>query len=241
MAKALLIVAAAFCAQMVDGSLGMGYKAIASSLMLGFGVPPLVVTGTVHAASLATSAASGAAHWRQGNVVVANLKDLAIWGSIGALFGSLVALSVDGSVLRPVMSAILLLVGLRIAWRFWTERAGRVQWLNLPVLGAVGGAVDAVGGGGWGPIVTSGTIEHTAEPRTSIGTANAAEAFVSGTVAVVLLSSGHVSDWWPVVWLAVGGVLAAPIAARLTARLNPRVAGVSVGVLLVLLNVWNLT
>jgi hypothetical protein len=236
----IVVVLVAFVSQMIDGSLGMGYKAISSSILLSVGIPPATVTATTHAAGFFTSTASGAAHWREHNVVKRHLLQLAVSGVAGGLLGCLVVTSFDAAVLKKFMASMLILVALRIILQFSRSSVKRTKWLKLPPLGVVGGFLDAVGGGGWGPVVTTGTIEITGAPRTSIGTSNAAEAFVSGAVAVALVGSDRVSDWSLVLWLALGGLLAAPFAAKITRRMSPRAAGLAVGVLLLLLNLRTL-
>ncbi|WP_304502074.1 sulfite exporter TauE/SafE family protein [Brachybacterium sp. FME24] len=237
---------AGFLAQMVDGALGMGYGVTSASLLLATGMAPAVVAATVKFAQLGTTLASGASHWQAKNVEGRIVARLAVPGGIGALVGATVlsALSLDAA--APVMSALLLALGILVVLRFTTRRdratttaPGSPGGRLLIPLGLVGGLVDSTGGGGWGPVVTSTllTSARTA-PRTVIGSVAAAEFVVTVCASIGFLLGlglGGVSLGLTLA-LMIGGVLAAPIAARLAGRLPAGMLGVLVGSLIITLN-----
>jgi hypothetical protein len=238
----LLFAFVGFLAQIVDGALGMAYGVISSTVLLAFGVPPATASASVHAAEVFTTAASAGSHAVNKNVNWKIFVPLAVGGCVGGALGAFVLTSIDGDVLKPFITAYLGLMGAVILYRAWRARTAR----PFPVkysgpLGAVGGFLDAVGGGGWGPTVTSAMVGSGAEPRVSIGTANTAEFFVTSAISATFLAallSGHwaeaegfSSHAGSVAGLIVGGLLAAPFAG-LVVRIAPvRVLTTLVGVL----------
>lgn len=220
-----------FLAQIVDGALGMAYGVISSTVLLSFGVPPATASATVHAAEVLTTAASAGSHAVNRNVNWKLFAPLALGGCIGGAIGAFVLTSIDGGVLKPFITGYLALMGVLIiyrAWRATTPRPFPARWSGP--LGGVGGFLDAVGGGGWGPTVSSALVGSGAEPRESIGTANAAEFFVTATISAAFLAallSGHWKEaeglgqhLSAVGGLILGGLLAAPLAG-LVVRIAP--------------------
>lgn len=247
MTQLLLIALAGFGAQLVDGSLGMGYGVTSASLLLATGLAPALASASVNLAQLGTTLSSGAAHWRAGNVDWAIVRRLAIPGAAGGLLGATLLSSLPGSAARPIMAVLLLGLGLGVIVRFLTrppEADGKGHaWsrhrLFLGPLGFVGGLVNATGGGGWGPVVTS-TLLTTgpATPRRVIGSVSASEFVVTVSASVGFLiglglSGLHLGT---ILALMAGGVLAAPLAAALAGRLPARVLGVAVGAMITNLN-----
>lgn len=235
-----IFVAIGLAAQLVDGALGMAYGVTSSSLLLAFGLPPAVASASVHAAEVATTGVSGLSHGYFGNVDRKLMWSLVLPGVLGAITGAWLLASVDWTWLRPLVAAYLLLLGLMLVWRAWrgqrrAPRAGR----NVP-LGLGAGFLDAVGGGGWGPLTTSHLMARHLEPRIAIGTANAAEFFISLVVSVVFLATLGVSHVHVVLGLLVGGVIAAPFAAWLTRRVPARPLMALVGLLVSALSLYNL-
>lgn len=232
----LLIAAIGFLAQIVDGAIGMAYKVTASSLLLGLGLPPATVSGTVHAAGAFTSAVSGFAHWRLGNLDKSLLLRLAVPGIVGGVLGSLVLVAVPADAIRPWISLYLLLLGLYILSKaiLGGVRQQRIAGRVAP-LGLVGGLFDAIGGGGWGPIVTTTLVGHGVPPRIAIGSVNTAEFFVTVTIAGTLLVATNAAIWVAVAALVAGGVVAAPFAALATRHLPERVLMATVGIVVMVL------
>lgn len=221
-AELLLYAVLGFVAQTIDGAVGMAFGLTVSSALLSSGVAPAAVSATIHAAEIFTTAASGIAHYRNGNVDVRLAMRLALPGVVGGLLGVGLLTWVDASYIRPVVSAYLLLMGLNLLRRGLatdppTDGHAGVVWR----LALVGGFLDASGGGGWGSLVTTSLINRGLAPRFAIGTSNAAEFFVASSVTAAFVASFGLVFWPMVLGLVIGGVAAAPLAAHAT-RIVPR-------------------
>jgi uncharacterized membrane protein YfcA len=253
----LAIVVVGFIAQLVDGSLGMGFGVMSMSMLLAVGVAPSVASATVHVAKIGTAIISGAAHWRFGNVDTQVMLLLGIPGAIGAYIGASVLSNLSLEVAKPYVSIVLLTLGVVIIARFLHKRrkaaanaeAGitpapkarhpRPVWLLAP-LGFIGGFVDASGGGGWGPVTTSTLVASgRLSPRTTIGTVNAAELAVAVAASVGFLQHlGTSGVRWDVTGaILLGGLLAAIPAAWLVRHVDERFLGLAVGVLIIFLSI----
>jgi uncharacterized protein len=229
-------------AQVVDGALGMAYGVTSTSFLLSVGVPPAAASASVHLAEVFTTGFSGLSHWKLGNVNKALFKRLVIPGVIGAVLGAYIVTSIDGKVLRPYISGYLLLMGLYIlvkAFRRITVATEPPKY--VAPLALTGGFVDAVGGGGWGPVVTTSLISTGQEPRLTIGSVNAAEFFIAVASGVSLAVLGGFTVWVTIAGLIFGGVFAAPLAAVLTKHAPTKVLMVIVGLLITGLSVYNLS
>lgn len=228
-------------AQLVDGVMGMGYGVMSNSLLLASGLPPAAATATVHVAKAFTGAASGLAHWRLGNIDKCIFFRLLIPGIIGTLIGVKFVTSIDGNLLRPWISAYLLAMGIYILFRAFRTLASAIPTRRyLFPIAFLGGFADSVGGGGWGPVVTTSLIGSGHEPKTTIGSVNAAEFVVtlaSGFSFAVLIGIQH---WESAAGLVFGGVMVAPFAARLTHRINRRALMISVGMLICTLSLFTI-
>lgn len=229
----LLYVLAGFIAQLIDGALGMAYGVSASSLLLTFGVPPAPASASVHVAKVFAGGASALSHWRAGNVIIPFARKLAIPGAIGACGGALVLTSVRPEIIRPVVAVYLVLMGAVIVAKSVRRSIHVGSERHLVTLGAAGGFCDAMGGGGWGPIVTGTLLARGNEPRTTIGSVNFAEFFVAMASTAMFMSTIGLELWRPAAGLAIGGLVAAPIAARLTGRLPVRPLMLGVGLLII--------
>lgn len=240
----LIVAAAGFGASFVDGSLGMGFGPTSSSLLLMSGLPPAGVSATVNLAKIVTGVAGGASHWRLGNVDRRLVVRLAVPGAIGAAVGAYLLTAIDGDQLRPVLAALLFLVGLRILLRFRRPLARSDDAATADVGGGVGVVVaGATGGvtngliGAWGPVVTPYLLHRRVPPRIVVGSVNTAEVAVAVVAAGSLLGAG-VGDVSPATVAAMlgGGVIAAPIAAWAIRYVAPRLLGVLVAGLLLVTN-----
>ena len=237
----LLFIAIGFAAQMVDGAIGMAYGITASTVLISFGVPPATASASIHAAEVFTTAASGTAHWRMGNVDRNLVMRLAVPGMLGGAAGAFVLAEVAGDQIRPIVSAYLLIMGAVIVWRaIWRDRSNRKAPKHVGFLGLVGGFLDAIGGGGWGAMVTTTLIGRGATARFAIGSANAAEFFVSAIVTATFIATIGLSLWPVIAGLVIGGVLAAPFAAYTTKHLPDQPVMILVGVVVVLLSLRTL-
>lgn len=245
MTRFILLALFGLVAQLVDGSLGMAYGLTSTSLLLTIGIVPAVASASVHLAEVGTTLASGVAHWRFGNVDWRVVRWLAIPGGLGAFTGAVVLSSISAKAISPFIAVFLILLGCYLLVRFAllggriTVRPGKLSGRLLLPLGLGAGFLDAVGGGGWGPISTPALLASgKLEPRKAIGTASTSEFVVAACASVgflIALDTSVVA--LPVVGaLLLGGVIAAPIAAWLSRRLHPRLLGSAVGGLIVLTN-----
>jgi uncharacterized protein len=236
-----LFMGVGFLAQMVDGALGMAYGVTATSILLSFGTPPAVASASIHAAETFTTGASGFAHWRAGNVDRDALVRLAVPGIIGGILGAFVLGSLPGEAISPFVSAYLLIMGIVILARAFRAVAERgLADHRLFGLGLAGGFLDAIGGGGWGPIVASRLIGAGAPPRYVIGSVNCAEFFVTAAISGTFLATIGL-ELWPVIGgLIVGGIAAAPLGALLASRVPARGLMALVGILVIALSLYNL-
>ena len=231
-------------AQLVDGSLGMAYGVTSTTLLLAIGTNPAAASATVHLAEIGTTLASGAAHWRFGNVDWKVVARVGIPGAVGAFVGATFLSWLAVELAQPLMSTILLGLGIYVLLRFTvqglptrSERPLRRRFL-VP-LGLVGGFMDATGGGGWGPVGTPALLASgRMEPRKVIGTIDTSEFFVAVAASIGFFFglSGVGIDWSWALALLIGGLIAAPIAAWLVRHVPPRILGSLVGGLIVLTN-----
>ena len=229
----LVYVAIGFAAQLVDGALGMAYGATASSLLLGVGIAPAVSSATVHAAECFTTGASALSHHTFGNIDKKLFRRLLIPGMIGAAIGAYLLVQLPGETIKPWIAGYLLLLGIVIVAKGFREIVAKRVTSHLIPLGFFGALIDAIGGGGWGPIVATNLLARGNEARLTIGTVNAVEFFVTLTASLVFLMTLGISHWQIVVGLALGGVVAAPIGGWLVKRLHARWLLVVVGLLVV--------
>ena len=236
-AKFLFYLTAGFVAQLIDGALGMAYGVTSTSLLLSAGISPAVASASVHVAEVFTSGASGVSHWRFGNVRRDLFMKLALPGAAGAALGAYVLTSFDGDVIKPYVAGYLLFMGLIILLRALGKTIFSKELKHIRSLAVVGGFVDASGGGGWGPVVTSTLISNGHQPRTTIGTINAVEFFVALTASGVFSLFVGLTGWHVVLGLIFGGVLAAPVGAYVCHKINPKVCMFFVGLLIIFLSV----
>jgi uncharacterized membrane protein YfcA len=245
----LWFILAGSIAQLVDGSLGMGFGLTSSTLLLTLGTSAALASAAVHIAEVGTTLASGVSHWRRDNVDSKILWQLAVPGGIGAFLGATFLSSVDLSGGKYFVSTILLLLGFVLLYRnlFKAEAQVAVTEMLSPVylrfLGGIGGFVDAAGGGGWGPIVTPTLLATTkTEPRKVIGTVSAAEFIVAVAASVGFLANLYRLnlDWAVVGGLLIGGVLMAPVAAKLVSWLPKRKLGIAVATMIIVINALRL-
>ncbi len=234
----LIALLVGFVAESIDGALGMAYGLLSGTVMLAFGYVPAVASASVHMAEIATSAASGLSHWRFGNVRGATVRGLLLPGIAGGVLGAYALVSVPTVYLRPVVAAYILVMGLAIIARTLRRLPAREVRSNLPVLGLVGGFCDALGGGGWGQVVTSTLLARGNPPRYAVGSVTFTEFFVALAESLTFLLTIGIQNWRVVAGLMLGGVVAAPLAAWTTTRLPHRPFAAAVGVLVVATSAW---
>lgn len=224
-----------FAAQLVDGALGMAFGVISSTLLVSLGVPPAAASASVHAVEVFTTGASGISHVLHKNVSWKLFRRIVIPGVIGGVLGAYVLTQIPVGYARPIVLAYLSGIGLYILWRGLRhghrERHPRV----VEPLGLVGGFLDAAGGGGWGPVVTSNLLVQGAHPRKVIGTVNTAEFFLAVTISATFLASlGAEAFTQAMAGLLIGGIAAAPLGGLVAKRVPARGLLIMVGVVLVL-------
>lgn len=231
-----------FLAQIIDGALGMAYGVSANSFLLGLGISPALASASVHTAEVFTTAASGFSHWRLGNVDKEIIKRLALFGMVGGVLGAYILSNIDGGAIKPWIAIYLLAMGVRILVKAFRPTNGVSKALRqrLAFLGLFGGFMDAIGGGGWGPVVTTTMLANGEPPRKTIGSVNLTEFFVTFAEAITFLFTLGTLDWPVVVGLLLGGGLAAPFGAFLTQKIPSRIMLVIVGLVVVFLQIRTL-
>ena len=222
-----------FIAQMIDGALGMAYGVTSTSLLLTIGIPPAQASASVHAAELVTTAVSGAFHLKFGNVDKKVLRRLLIPGVIGGAIGAYVLTEIPSTTIKPLVAGYLIIMGGIILWKAFRKVAPKELKTKLVPLGLVGGFFDAIGGGGWGPVVTTTLVARGKEPRLVVGSVNLAEFFVTLSESFVFILTIGLIHWKIIIGLMIGGVLAAPLAAYVCSRIPRRPMMCMVGVLIV--------
>lgn len=235
--KFLWMLVVGFMAQMVDGALGMGYGVISTTLLLSGGLNPAVISGSIHTAEMFSSGASGFSHYRFGNVNKKLFKTLLIPGVLGAIAGALL-LGYAGDAfsvwIRPVISIYTLLLGVRILANAFKEKQKPQKVKRAGWLAGAGGFLDSFGGGGWGPLVTSTLISKGRTPKYVIGSVSLTEFFVTMASAVTFFFILGVSHWQSILGLIVGGIIAAPLAARLVGKLPIKKMFIGVGIIVII-------
>ncbi|MEU4409669.1 sulfite exporter TauE/SafE family protein [Streptosporangium sp. NPDC023963] len=238
-----------FAAQLVDGSLGMAYGVTSTTLLLAIGTNPAAASATVHLAEIGTTLASGISHWRFNNIDWKVVAKIGVPGAVGAFAGATFLSGLSTEVAAPVMSIILLALGVYVLIRFTAFGLPRgnlgkpLRKRFLAPLGLVAGFVDATGGGGWGPVGTPAILASgRLAPRKVIGSIDASEFLVAIAASIGFfygIGSENINFSWVAV-LLIGGVIAAPIAAWLVRHIPPRILGSAVGGVIILTNVRTL-
>jgi uncharacterized membrane protein YfcA len=245
MRKLVLLALVGLGAQLVDGSLGMAYGVTSTTLLLAIGTNPAAASATVHLAEIGTCLVSGASHWRFGNVDWKVVLKIGVPGAVGAFAGATFLSNLSTETAAPLMSIILLALGVYILIRFTafglpTDKLGKpLRKRFLGPLGIVAGFVDSTGGGGWGPVGTPAILASgRLEPRKTIGSIDTSE-FLVAVAASIGFIIGIGSEGIDYAWVAAllaGGVVAAPIAAWLVRHIPPRILGSAVGGIIILTN-----
>lgn len=240
MNEMLYYVVVGFIAQMIDGTLGMAYGVSASSLLLTRGITPAVVSATVHAAEVFTTGASAVSHHYFGNIDRRLFWRLVIPGILGAVVGAYILSQIPGEQFKPYIAAYLLGMGVLIVARVFRTVPPLSVTTHLMPLGFFGAFIDAIGGGGWGPVVASTLIARGNHARLTVGTVNAVEFFVTLAASITFILTIGLTHWPIVAGLAVGGVIAAPLGAYACKRIPHRPFMLIVGLLVIVLSLRTL-
>ncbi|WP_088332670.1 sulfite exporter TauE/SafE family protein [Sphingomonas mucosissima] len=229
-----------FGAQMVDGALGMAFGVICNTLLVAvIGFPPARASANVHIVETFTTAVSGISHVLHGNVDRRLFLRLLVPGMIGGVSGAYVLTNVDGEAVKPFVLGYLIAVGVYLLVRGLLFPPTSQKPKVVEPLGLVGGFLDAAGGGGWGPIVTSNLLVQGVEPRRVVGTVNAVEFFLTLTVSATFIFQLGLRDFaTATVGLLIGGVLAAPLGAVMAKRIPTKVMLILVGVVLMITSTY---
>jgi siroheme synthase-like protein len=231
-----LMVLAGFMAQMVDGALGMGYGVTSATILLSAGVNPAAISGSIHTAEMFASGASGYSHYKFGNVNKKLFKALLIPGILGAIGGAIMLVTLGnkyGSFIRPVIAGYTLILGIKFIMNAFREMKPRKKFKHYRLLAGVGGFFDSFGGGGWGPIVTSTLINNGRSHKYVVGSVSLTEFFVTLASAFTFFTMIGVSHWQTILALIIGGLVAAPIAAKLAGKLPKKTAYMLLGLLVI--------
>ncbi|KLT71574.1 sulfite exporter TauE/SafE family protein [Flavobacterium sp. ABG] len=229
-------------AQLVDGTLGMGYGATSTSFLLAYGVPPVISSTGVHVAEMFTTGASAISHHRFGNINKKLVKNLLIPGVLGSAIGAyLLSDVIDGEVIKPFIAVYMIVLAIIIIRKALLKNIIKKKTKKLGFLATFGGFMDAVGGGGWGPIVTSTLLGRGRNPRYTIGSVNAAEFAVSFASGITFMLFGGIHGWQVIIGLILGGVISAPLAAYLVNKIKRKPMMIAVGILIILLSLKTLS
>lgn len=233
----LEFIAVGFLAQVVDGALGMAYGVTSTTFLLTLGIPPAAASASIHTAEIFTTGTSGIAHLSLGNVDWRLFRRLVVPGVAGAVLGAYLLTAVPAAPVRLAVAFYLAAMGLVILFRALRKAGGSSPATGrVGVLGLLGGFFDAMGGGGWGPIVTSALVARGGAPRFAIGSVNLAEFFVALAASATFLLTIGLGYWRIVLGLVLGGILAAPLAALLCRKLPARLLMFVIGGLILALS-----
>ena len=227
-----------FIAQMIDGALGMAYGVTATTFLLSVGITPAAASASVHASEVFTSGVSGYMHLKFGNVNSKLFKTLVIPGVIGAILGAYVLSSLEeyAGYIKPIVSIYTLFLGAIIIRKALIKRQEKRQLKKVGWLALFGGYLDSIGGGGWGPIVSSTLIASGRHPKYTIGSVNLTEFFVSLASSITFFTVIGLGYWDVIIGLILGGVIAAPIAARLANKLPVKSMMILVGIVIIIVS-----
>ncbi|UBM59728.1 sulfite exporter TauE/SafE family protein [Marinilongibacter aquaticus] len=230
-----------FLAQLIDGALGMAYGATCTSMLMGLGVPPSYATASVHTAEVFTTGVSGLSHIYFGNIDKRLFFRIVITGVIGAMIGAYMISEVfNGDMIKPFISMYMVILGSIILYKAFKGKPKTPVNKNLGLIGLYGGFFDAIGGGGWGPLVTSNLLRKGNPAKETIGTVNTAEFFVAFFSTAIFMLFIDTEAWQPIAGLIIGGIFAAPLGAYLVKIFPAKWLMVSVGVVIVALSIVNI-
>ena len=231
-----------FLAQMVDGCLGMAYGVLSTTFLTAIGLPPVTASASIHFAEMFTTFTSAASHLKFRNVDKELMKKLVIPGVLGGIIGAYILAELDASHIKPFVNAYLLILGIYIIIKGLQKIRIKKVTDKIRPLGFIGGMFDAIGGGGWGPIVTTTLVARGNSPRKTVGTVNTAEFFITlAQSATFFLCIGSYGQYVNIIaGLLIGGVIAAPLAALVCRKTNVKALTILVGALIVVTNLHTL-
>ena len=228
-------------AQLVDNTLGMGYGATSTTFLLSFGVPPVTSSMAVHVAEMFTTGASAISHYRFKNINKKLVLNLVIPGVAGAITGAyLLADVIDGDLIKPYIAIYMIILAITIIIKGLRKTIQKKKTKRLGALAVFGGFMDSIGGGGWGPIVTSTLMGRGRDPRYTIGSVNTAEFAISFASGITFIAFEGIHGWQVIAGLIIGGVIAAPIGAYLVNKIPRKSITILIGLLLIVMSLRTL-
>src|SRR5258705_4941015 len=232
---------AGFCAELVAGSMGMGYGVICTTILLILNVPPPIISASIHSAESFTSAAGSLSHWQLGNINKKLVKALAIPAIIGAVIGAVTLTYVGenyAKLTKPVIAAYAMYLGFRILRNAYKNKNGNgiKKKTNVPVLGLIGGFIDSFGGGGWGPLVTGTFIKNGRTPRYVIGSSTMAKFMLTVASAITFIFTVGIHHWNIVAVLLLSGILTGPLSSFVSSKLPLRKMFIAVGIVVMIMS-----
>ncbi len=227
-----------FSAEVVAGSMGMGYGVICTTILLVLNVPPPVISASIHSAESFTSAAGSISHWQLGNINKKLVKSLAIPAIIGAVIGALLLTYVGeryAKMTKPFIAFYTMYLGIRIIQNAFNSKDNsfKKKKVNITFLGLIGGFIDSFGGGGWGPLVTGTFIKNGHTPRYVIGSSTFAKCILTVASAITFIFTIGIHHWNIVAGLLIGGIVTAPFSAMLTSKLPTKKMFIAVGIVVI--------
>jgi uncharacterized protein len=235
----LPFIAIGFAAQMIDGALGMAFGVISTTLLVSMGVAPAAASAGVHTVESFTTGVSGISHALHRNIDWRLFARIVVPGIIGGVLGAYVLTQISAETARPIVLTYLAGIGLYLLWRGAMHKHREREPKVVAPLGLIGGFLDAAGGGGWGPVVTSNLLVQGANPRKTIGTVNTAEFFVTVTISGTFIAAlGWEAFTVATVGLLIGGVVAAPLGAIVAKRVKADFLLTMVGVVLTVTSLY---
>ena len=232
------------CAEIVAGSMGMGYGVICTTVLLILNIPPVSISASIHSAETFTSAAGAVSHYKYGNLNWKLGKALAIPGAIGAIIGAIALILVhhkSPAFIKPLMALYTFYLGVKILLNAYKTENVENNKINIPVLCFAGGFIDSFGGGGWGPLVTGTFIKNGHTPRFVIGSSSFAKFVLTCASAFTFIVGGGFGQWKIVAGLLIGGVITAPFSAMLTTKLPTKKMFIAVGIVVIVCSLITFT
>ena len=240
-AEFLIFLLVGVFAQLVDGTLGMGYGATSTTFLLSFGVHPATSSMGVHVAEMFTTGASAISHLRFKNINKKLVLNLVVPGVLGSALGAyLLADVIDGNAIKPYISVYMIILAITIIVKGLRKNKKKRKTKRLGYLAAFGGFMDSIGGGGWGPIVTSTLMGRGRDPRYTIGSVNTAEFAIAFASGITFILFDGISGWRVIAGLIIGGMLAAPLSAYLVNKIPRKPITILIGLLLIFLSLRSL-
>jgi uncharacterized membrane protein YfcA len=223
---------------MIDGAIGMAYGITATTFLLTQGIPPAIASSSIHIAEIFTTGASGLSHWRLNNIDKKLFLSLAFPGVIGGIFGVIILSNIDGKIIKPWISVYLVIMGFYIIIKAIKKKVfvAKISAKKVSPLAFFGGALDAIGGGGWGPVVTSSLLSSGHEPKKAIGSVNSAEFFITTAIGFSFAFLMGINHPEIIAGLILGGIISAPFAAKITTKLSSKLLMILVGFVIILLS-----